>query len=71
MRAISFLCSGNICRSACAEAVMKRMIEQYNLAGVTVNSMGTTDVGCEPRDGVMARIAMSHGCKMNGLNIQK
>lgn len=68
MRAISFLCSGNICRSACCEAVLKRMIGQYNLTGITVNSMGTTDVGCQPRDGIMARIATNHGYDMSGFS---
>jgi protein-tyrosine phosphatase len=41
---ICFVCSGNICRSPMAAAVLARLVEQEGLAGqVTVDSAGTGD----------------------------
>ena len=40
---ICFVCTGNICRSPMAEAVMRRLVEDAGLAGrVEVDSAGTT-----------------------------
>jgi protein-tyrosine phosphatase len=41
---ICFVCSGNICRSPMAEAVMRRLVDEEGLSGqVVVDSAGTGD----------------------------
>lgn len=40
MKKILFVCLGNICRSACAEAVFKKQVEKAGLKDVEVGSAG-------------------------------
>lgn len=50
---VLFVCTGNICRSPTAEAVLRAKLEQAGLAGaVEVDSAGTTGyhAGCAPDD---------------------
>ena len=42
MTKILFICHGNICRSAAAEMVLRQMIQERNLRGITVGSAATT-----------------------------
>jgi len=37
---IMFICTGNICRSAMAEGMMKKMLEENNIKNVEVCSSG-------------------------------
>ncbi len=63
---IVFVCTGNACRSAAAEAVLKKMIEDNGIKGVEVASCGTKFYGELERDPVMCRIAAEHGYVMGG-----
>lgn len=66
MRRICFICSGNVCRSITAEILLRQMIMEQGLNDVSVFSMGTSNIGQQPCDGMMARIAMSYGYEMTG-----
>ncbi|MCI9177804.1 MAG: hypothetical protein HFJ28_04445 [Clostridia bacterium] len=37
---VMFICTGNICRSAMAEAMLKKMVEQKNRSNIEVYSCG-------------------------------
>ena len=65
-KTITFICTGNICRSAAAEAILCRMLKDAGITDVVVNSFGTENVGVQPRDGVMAQVAMKRGYLMEG-----
>ena len=63
---ILFICTGNACRSALAESVLRKQLSEVGIDDVTVGSAGTLDWGSNPRDAVMARIAAEHGYTMEG-----
>ena len=63
---VLFVCTGNACRSAAAEYVLKKMLAERNVSDIHVNSVGTLDWGENARDGVMVRIAAEHGYEMGG-----
>lgn len=67
---IVFVCTGNACRSAAAEVVLKKMIEDRDLRDVEVGSCGTKVHGYLDRDEVMCRIAGEHGYMMGGMAVQ-
>lgn len=58
---IVFVCTGNACRSAVAEVVLKKMIEYNGITGVEVASCGTKVHDYLERDEMMCRIAADHG----------
>jgi protein-tyrosine phosphatase len=64
-----FVCSGNICRSPAAEAVMRRLVEEAGLADeIEVDSAGTGawHVG-EPPDPRAAAAARGRGLSLGGI----
>ena len=63
---ILFICTGNACRSALAESVLRKQLSEAGVDDVTVASAGTLDWGSNPRDAVMTRIAAEHGYTMEG-----
>lgn len=63
---ILFVCTGNACRSAAAEAVLRKQLRDARVDNVTVASAGTLEWGSNPRDAVMSRIAASYGYVMEG-----
>lgn len=67
---IVFVCTGNACRSAAAEVILRKMIEDNGIQGVEVASCGTKVHGYLERDEVMCRIAAEHGYRMGGMAVQ-
>lgn len=63
---ILFICTGNACRSAAAESVLRKQLSDAGIEDVTVSSAGTLEWGTNPRDAVMTRIAAEHGYMMEG-----
>lgn len=63
---ILFICTGNACRSALAESVLRKQVSEAGIDDVTVGSAGTLDWGGNPRDAVMTLIAAEHGYAMEG-----
>lgn len=68
MTQVTFVCTGNVCRSAVAEAILKKMVQERHIPDVVVNSVGTQNLGGAHRDGTMARIAAGYGYFMDGLS---
>lgn len=63
---ILFICTGNLCRSAAAEAVLKKMIEDKGISNICVASCGTEVSEGLERDQYMCSIAAEHGYDMGG-----
>lgn len=63
---VAFICTGNVCRSSLAAALLEKMLRQEGLTDIEVNSMGTADIGSQPRDPVMVRLAANHGYTLTG-----
>lgn len=66
MTQVTFVCTGNVCRSAAAEAILKKMVYERHIPDVTVNSVGTLNLCEAERDGTMVRIAAGYGYQMTG-----
>lgn len=63
---VTFVCSGNACRSPFGETVLSSMLQDHPNLHVSVNSCGTLDWGSNPRDERMTYIASTLGYKMVG-----
>ena len=63
---IVFVCTGNACRSAAAEVVLRKMLADNEIRGVEVASCGTGVPEGLDREEEMCRIAAEHGYEMGG-----
>ena len=63
---IVFVCTGNLCRSALAETILRKMFLDRKVVGMEVTSCGTYSLGDVMRDETMCRIAAEHGYYMGG-----
>lgn len=63
---ILFICTGNACRSALAEVILRKMLCDNGIHGVEVASCGTKCYGELDRDETMCRVAAGHGYEMGG-----
>lgn len=63
---ILFVCSANICRSALAEVILRKKLQQKGLTEVEVESAGVHNYEGEPRDYMMASYAHRAGYEMKG-----
>ena len=66
MKNIVFVCTGNVCRSAAAEIVMKKMLAERGITDIKVSSVGTQDMNHAPRDPQMVRIAAENDYELTG-----
>lgn len=67
---IVFVCTCNACRSAAAESVLKKMIEEHGITDVEVASCGTKVYGFLRRDMMMCSTASEKGYTMGGSAMQ-
>lgn len=63
---IVFVCTGNASRSAVAEVILRKMIQEKNLEDIEVSSCGTDVPYGQEREGIMCQIAAEHGYSMGG-----
>ena len=63
---ILFVCTANICRSALAEVVLKKMVSEKGLSDIVVESAGVRNYEGRSRDEVMADLAFEAGYVMGG-----
>ena len=63
---ILFVCTANICRSALAEVVLKKKLQQKGLTEIKVESAGVHNYEGTPRDYTMAAYAHKAGYELVG-----
>lgn len=63
---ILFVCTGNACRSALAEVILRKMLNERSISEIEVASCGTKFYGELDRDATMRRIAAEYGYEMGG-----
>lgn len=66
---IVFVCTGNACRSAAAEVVLKKMIADNGIEGIKVASCGTKVPDGLAREEIMCRIAAERGYAMGDMAV--
>ena len=62
---ITFVCTGNTCRSPIAEAIARRAIAETEMAGVTVGSAGVAARTGAPASGGARRVAAEEGLNLD------
>lgn len=60
------MCTANICRSALAEVILKKMVSEKGLPDIVVESAGVLNYEGRSRDDVMADLAFEAGYVMGG-----
>ena len=63
---ILFVCSANICRSALAEVILRKKLQEKGLTEVSVDSAGVHNYAGEPRDDMMCSYARKAGYDLGG-----
>lgn len=63
---IVFVCTGNASRSAVAEVILRKMIQETSLEDIEILSCGTDVPYGQEREGIMCQIAAEHGYSMGG-----
>lgn len=63
---ILFVCTANICRSALAEVVLKKKLQEKGLTGIEVESAGVHNYEGSPRDYTMTAYARKAGYELGG-----
>lgn len=61
---IVFVCTGNASRSAVAEVILRKMIQETSLEDIEILSCGTDVPYGQEREGIMCQIAAEHGYSM-------
>lgn len=62
---VLFVCSGNVCRSPLAEAMLRRLAAQRRVGGVTVSSAGTAAWDGAPASEGSYLVALEHGLDLS------
>ena len=63
---ILFICTANICRSALAEVVLKKKLQEKGLTDIEVESAGVHNYEGSPRDYTMTAYAHKAGYELGG-----
>ncbi len=63
---ILFVCSANICRSALAEVILRKKLQERGITDFDVDSAGLFDYAGEPRDEMMIQYAAKTGYELGG-----
>ena len=63
---ILFVCTANICRSALAEVILKKMLQEKDLNDIEVESAGVQNYEGAPRDYMMSSYAHKAGYELGG-----
>lgn len=63
---ILFVCTANICRSALAEAILRKKLQERGLADIEVSSAGVSNYSGRLRDETMSTLARWAGYEMGG-----
>lgn len=66
---ILFVCTGNICRSAAAEYILRQKLEKEKINDVEVASAGIYDLYGASRDRYMSMLLEKHGYSMGGKSV--
>jgi protein-tyrosine-phosphatase len=66
MRSVLFVCTGNICRSPLAEALLERELAQRGADGVTVSSAGTGAWEGAPASEGAYLVGLENGLDLSG-----
>ena len=66
MRQIMFICTGNICRSAMAQGILRTRWAGSGLDELTVSSMGIHGLDHQPACEPASRISLEHGVDISG-----
>lgn len=69
---VVFVCTGNLCRSPMAEALLRRRLDEHGVEGVVVSSAGTraawsgaTEVAVDVVEGMGARLRGHRTCRVD------
>ena len=63
---ILFVCTANICRSALAEVILRKKLQEKGLTEVLVDSAGVDDYAGQPRDHKMSSYARKEKYDLGG-----
>ena len=63
---ILFICTANICRSALAEAILRKKLQERGISDIEVASAGVRNFEGRPRDSTMVALARQAGYEMGG-----
>lgn len=63
---ILFICTANICRSALAEAILRKKLQERGITDIEVVSAGVRYYAGRPRDSKMVSLACQTGYEMGG-----
>ncbi len=64
---ILFVCTANVCRSALAEVILRKKLQERGRTDIEVESAGVRNYEGLPRDGKMVGMARKAGYEMGGV----
>lgn len=71
VKSVLFVCSGNTCRSPLAEAILKKLLENGDLSGISVSSAGISAIDGASVSYNAVRIALDEDINISGHRTKK